>query len=80
MDFFTFLTICVVFGCVTRITTAKIKARERSGFSEKDVRRSQETFKGLAGLEQRIEALETLLIERERDRQADSLAEQIERL
>lgn len=74
------ITAMVACACGTRVTLAKIKARERSGYSEDDTRMSQEIHRSLQKMEKRIEALETLLIDNEKRARADELAAQIERL
>lgn len=78
--FWTFLTVCVVSFCVTRVTIVKLKARERSGYTEDDTRTTQEIHQSLERMQKRVEALETLLIENETHARAGRVAAEIERL
>lgn len=78
--FWIFLMVCVLSGSISRVAVARIKARERSGSNEVDTRTSQEIYRSLQKMEKRIEALETLLIESEKQSRADRIAAEIERL
>ena len=74
------ITLIVMSVCFTRVAMTKIRARERGGYNEDDTRTTQEIYLSLQKMEKRIEALETLLIEKEKHARADRIAAEIERL
>lgn len=70
--FWTFLFLCVICSAVCRIATAKIKTREEHRYGDDDVRTIQEIHRGMQRFEDRIDALETILMDRSRARGAYS--------
>lgn len=60
----TFLFFCVICATLCRIISVKVSAREAHGGGEEDTRMIQEIYRGLQRMEDRIEALETLLMDR----------------
>lgn len=64
MNLWTFLSICVMCGMVSRIVAMKVKKKESRGYGEEDTRLIQEIHRGLQRMDQRVDALETLLMDR----------------
>lgn len=64
MNLWTFLSLCVVCGMVSRIMAAKVKRKESRGYGHEDTRLIQEIHRGLLRMEERVDALETLLMDR----------------
>ena len=58
-----FLIICVIWGTISKFATTKIKHKD-SGVNEDDARTMQEINRGLQRMEDRIDALETLLMDK----------------
>lgn len=61
--FWVFLILCVICATVTRIVTVKVQHRENSRYNDDDTRITQEIHCGLTRMDERIEALETILME-----------------
>lgn len=62
--FWIFMVLCVICATVTRIVTAKLRYRESNRYNDDDTRITQEIHGGLIRMDERIEALETILMER----------------
>ena len=74
------ITLIVMSLCFTRVAMSKIQARERGGQNEEDTRMTQEIHRSLHQMAKRIEALETLMIDNEKNARAERVAAEIERL
>lgn len=75
-----FLIVCVSCGFLTKMASLKLRFRERHGYGEEDTRMSQEVHRDLKRMQERLEALETILIDRERTERSARVAEEIGRL
>lgn len=65
-SFWTFLFLCVICGTICRIMAINVKKRESRGYGSEDTRIIQEIHRDLQRMDERVEALETLLMERVR--------------
>ena len=66
--FWTFLFFCVLCATVVRVMTLRMKDDKHRIFGGDDTETMQEIHRGLQRMEERVEALETLLMDRTRDR------------
>ena len=64
--FWSFLFLCVVCGTVCRVMATKVQAKEKNRYGNDDTLMIQEIHRGLQRMEERVEALETLLMDRVR--------------
>ena len=62
--FWTFLFVCVICGTVCRVMASKVQAKEENRYGSDDTLMIQEIHRGLQRMEDRVEALETLLMDR----------------
>lgn len=63
-----FLFFCVFCGTICRIATARVQSRDRSGTGADDMAMVQEVHRGLKRMEDRLEALETIIMDRPKSR------------
>lgn len=65
MNVFEFIIIVVAIGCVFSLAMRKLAIRggERSRYTQEETELVQEIYRGMARLEKRVEALETLLMD-----------------
>lgn len=64
--FWSFLFLCVICGTVCRVMVTKVQAKEENRYGNDDTLMIQEIHRGLQRMEERVEALETLLMDRVR--------------
>ena len=62
--FWIFLFLCVICGTVCRVMVTKVQAKEENRYGNDDTLMIQEIHRGLQRMEERVEALETLLMDR----------------
>lgn len=68
MGLFEFLVLCLI-GCVIYLALEKkVKHRDKTDYSHQDTRTIQEIHRGLQRMEDRIESLETILMDHPRAR------------
>ena len=72
MGLWTFLAICVVCGTISKVAVAKVKSRDSRKYGSDDTRTMQEIHRNLLRMEERLEALETLIVDRPSRRYASS--------
>lgn len=62
--FWSFLFLCVICATVCRVMATKVQAKEKNRYGNDDTLMIQEIHRGLQRMEERVEALETLLMDR----------------
>jgi phage shock protein B len=68
MGLFEFLVLCLI-GCVIYLALEKkVKHRDKTDYGDDDTRTIQEIHRGLQRMEDRIESLETILMDHPRTR------------
>ncbi len=63
--FWTFLILCVICATVCRILAIKVRRRDARGYGSEDTRLTQEIHRDLNRMQDRIESLETILMDRQ---------------
>ena len=68
MGLFEFLALGIICCTIVKIMAKKVEHRDKTDYGDDDTRTIQEIHRGLQRMENRIEALETILMDRPRAR------------
>lgn len=69
--FWVFIIICVICGTISNVAASKVKKGD-ADYAAEDTQMMQEIYRGLQRMEERIEALETLIMDRAHERSVHS--------
>ena len=76
--FWIVVILCIICGTISNVAASKVK-RDDSGYASDDTKMMQQIYRGLQRMENRIEALETLIMDSAQDRsQARSVQSEFE--
>ena len=68
MGLFEFLALCIICCTIVKIMARKVENRDETDYGDDDTRTIQEIHRGLQRMEDRIESLETILMDHPRAR------------
>ena len=63
MNLYMLIAICVVCATISRVSCRRIRHRDEGEYNRDDTQMIQEIHRGLQRMDQRIEALETLMMD-----------------